>query len=206
MKNLYKALHLLEMLQSWKISHMSCVWTCKLGVIVYMGVLSSSAACVWCQWRGYNPELWTTTSIWSSARTEWGTSWMDQNARSWSNDAAMQTASTLCLSSSHYASDISRADGQICSEHHSLHHISDGSFLSILSKSVISALTFRLLWKGSPWRLQQTQDKSPVYGLLLSQRSRLWEPMEAWKYSTPDGSLLSKKVLWGQTSKDQLLV
>lgn len=40
--------------------------------------------------------------------------------QSWSDDTATQSLSTLCLRASHYVSAISRADGRICKEHHSL--------------------------------------------------------------------------------------
>lgn len=71
--------------------------------------------------------------------------------QSWSDDTATRSLSTLCLGASHYASAISPTDGRIRGEHRSLQKqngcefprfVSDGLFLSLLSKSLISAVTF----------------------------------------------------------------
>lgn len=71
--------------------------------------------------------------------------------QSWSDDTATRRLSTLCLGASHYASAISPTDGRIRGEHRSLQKqngcefprlVSDGLFLSLLSKSLISAVTF----------------------------------------------------------------
>lgn len=86
--------------------------------------------------------------------------------QSWSDDTATQSLSTLGRSSSHYASSIGGADGRICNKHHSLqkptgvnfHCISDGSFLSIVSKSLISVVTFAKLSKGLASRAALEKD------------------------------------------------
>lgn len=64
---------------------------------------------------------------------------------------------TLCLSTSHYGSSVSHADGRICSELQSLQERMGVSFhaayqivcFEVFFQPLISAATFPELWKGS---------------------------------------------------------
>lgn len=77
--------------------------------------------------------------------------------QSWTDDTAMRSLPTLCLSTSHYASSVGRADGRICSELQSLQKRMGVNFhaayqmvcFEVFFQSLISAATFPELWKGS---------------------------------------------------------